>query len=148
MKADSSMEDDFHLLTLEKFWIKRLPVNSSLASLALRILVPSSSFIKTTQRDRLDVDSDLMIALAKTEPRIWHRTCNLKTKLTDVYIEAQQAGYPYVDYNGKQQIGISHMQATLRNGMRPNAENSYLRPIRQRKNLKIRTGAYIKPGVE
>ncbi|CAH1986637.1 unnamed protein product [Acanthoscelides obtectus] len=67
-----------------------------------------------------------------------------RTKLTDVYIEAaQQAGYPYVDYNGKQQIGISHMQATLRNGMRSNAENSYLRPSRQRQNLKIRIGAYV-----
>ncbi|CAH1974336.1 unnamed protein product [Acanthoscelides obtectus] len=43
MKADSSMKDDFHLLTLEKFWIKRLPVNSTLASLALRILVHFSS---------------------------------------------------------------------------------------------------------
>ncbi|CAH2016093.1 unnamed protein product [Acanthoscelides obtectus] len=38
IKADSSMKDDFHLLALEKFWIKTLPVNSTLASLALRIL--------------------------------------------------------------------------------------------------------------
>ncbi|CAH1986642.1 unnamed protein product [Acanthoscelides obtectus] len=67
-----------------------------------------------------------------------------RTKLTDVYINAaQQAGFSYVDYNGKQQIGVSHMQTTLRNGMRSNAENSYLRPIRQRTNLKIRTGAYV-----
>nr|CAI5857822.1 unnamed protein product [Callosobruchus analis] len=37
MKADSSMKDDFHLLKLEQFWIKRLPVHSKLASLALRL---------------------------------------------------------------------------------------------------------------
>ncbi|CAG4975310.1 unnamed protein product [Parnassius apollo] len=42
-KADSSMKNDFHLLTFEKFWIKRLPVNSKLACLALRVLIPFSS---------------------------------------------------------------------------------------------------------
>ncbi|CAH1999737.1 unnamed protein product [Acanthoscelides obtectus] len=75
IKADSSMKDDFHLLTLGKFWIKRLPVNSTLASLALRILVPFSStyvyetgfsalvLIKTKERNRLNVDSDMMIVL-------------------------------------------------------------------------------------
>nr|CAI5855965.1 unnamed protein product [Callosobruchus analis] len=38
MKVDSSMKDNSHLLTLEQFWIKRLPVNSKLASPALRFL--------------------------------------------------------------------------------------------------------------
>ncbi|CAH1958167.1 unnamed protein product [Acanthoscelides obtectus] len=54
----------------------------TLPSLALRILVPFSStylcetgfsalvLIKTKRRNRLDVDSVLMIALAKVEPRI------------------------------------------------------------------------------
>nr|CAI5819789.1 unnamed protein product [Callosobruchus analis]CAI5835148.1 unnamed protein product [Callosobruchus analis] len=37
MKAESSVKDDFHLLTLEQLWIKRLPINSTLASLALRV---------------------------------------------------------------------------------------------------------------
>ena len=82
MKADSTMKDDFHLLTLEKFWIKRFLVNPKVASLALQTLVPFSStylcekgfsalvLIKSKQRNRLAVDSDLTIALAKTEPRI------------------------------------------------------------------------------
>lgn len=43
MKADSTMKDDFHLLTLEKFWVKRFLVNPKVASLALRTLVPFSS---------------------------------------------------------------------------------------------------------
>nr|CAI5856646.1 unnamed protein product [Callosobruchus analis] len=43
MKAESSMKDDFHLLTSEQFWMKRLPVNSKLASLALRVLIPFSA---------------------------------------------------------------------------------------------------------
>ncbi|CAG9790709.1 unnamed protein product [Diatraea saccharalis] len=82
MKADSTMKDDFHLLTLEKFWIKRFVVNPKVASLALKILIPFSStylceagfsalvLIKTKQRNTLAVDSDLTIALAKTEPKI------------------------------------------------------------------------------
>ncbi|CAG9837657.1 unnamed protein product [Diabrotica balteata] len=94
MMADSSMKDDFHLLTLEKFWIKRFPVNSKVASLALRILVPFSStylcetgfsalvLIKTKQRNCLDVDSDLMIALAKTDPRINQIVQNMQSQVS------------------------------------------------------------------
>ncbi|CAG5037744.1 unnamed protein product [Parnassius apollo] len=94
MKADSSMKDDFHLLTLEKFWIKRLPVNSKLASLALRVLIPFSStylcetgfsalvLIKTKQRNRLDVSNDLMIALARTEPRINQLVQNMQAQVS------------------------------------------------------------------
>ncbi|VEN58387.1 unnamed protein product [Callosobruchus maculatus] len=66
------------------------------------------------------------------------------TKLGDVFMEAaQQAGYPYVDYNGRQQMGVSRIQGTLRNGLRSDAENSYLRSVRHRKNLKIRTEAHV-----
>ncbi|CAH1102000.1 unnamed protein product [Psylliodes chrysocephalus] len=43
MKADSTMKDDFHLLTLEKFWIKRFLLNPKVASHALQIIVPFSS---------------------------------------------------------------------------------------------------------
>ena len=72
----------FHLLTLEKFWIKRFLVNPKVASLALQTLVPFSLtylcekgfsalvLFKSKQWNRLAVDSDLTIALAKTEPRI------------------------------------------------------------------------------
>nr|CAI5853226.1 unnamed protein product [Callosobruchus analis] len=44
MKADSSMKD-VHLSTLEQFWIKRLPVNSKLASLALKSLKLNSEIV-------------------------------------------------------------------------------------------------------
>nr|CAH7718557.1 unnamed protein product [Callosobruchus chinensis] len=67
-----------------------------------------------------------------------------KTELGNAFVAAaQQAGFPYVDYNGKQQMGVSYMQGTLRNGLRSDAENSYLRPVRHRKNLKIRTEAHV-----
>nr|CAI5850354.1 unnamed protein product [Callosobruchus analis] len=40
MKPGSSIKDNFHLLTLEQFWIIRLPVTSKPASLALRVPIP------------------------------------------------------------------------------------------------------------
>ncbi|CAH1285746.1 unnamed protein product [Diabrotica balteata] len=61
-----------------------------------------------------------------------------RTKVSGHYVEAaQQAGYSYVDYNGKEQLGVSYVQATTRDGRRDSAERAYLRPIRNRKNLKI-----------
>ncbi|XP_068991500.1 zinc finger BED domain-containing protein 5-like [Neodiprion pinetum] len=94
MKADSTMKDDFHLLTLEKFWIKRFLINPKVASLALRILLPFSStymcetgfsalvLIKTKQRNRLAVDSDLTITLAKTVPRIDKLVQNVQAQVS------------------------------------------------------------------
>lgn len=43
MKADLTIKDDFHLLTLEKFWIKQFLVTLKIASLALRIIIPFST---------------------------------------------------------------------------------------------------------
>ncbi|CAH2004743.1 unnamed protein product [Acanthoscelides obtectus] len=80
MKADSSMKDDFHLLTLEQFCFKRFPVNSAtyLCETGFSALV----LIKTIQRNRLDVDSHLMIALAKTEPRINQLVQNMQSEVS------------------------------------------------------------------
>nr|CAI5824520.1 unnamed protein product [Callosobruchus analis] len=78
MKADSSMKEDFRLLALEQFWVKRLPLNSNHARLALRVLIPFFNLLKTKQRNRLDVDSDLIIALTKTVPRINQHVLNMQ----------------------------------------------------------------------
>nr|CAI5819791.1 unnamed protein product [Callosobruchus analis]CAI5835150.1 unnamed protein product [Callosobruchus analis] len=80
MKAESSVKDDFHLLTLEQLWIKRLPINSTLASLALRVLIPFSLLTKTKRRSRLDICSDLLIALTKAEPRINQLVLNMQSQ--------------------------------------------------------------------
>ena len=94
MKDDSTMKDDFHLLTLEKFWIKRFVVNPKVTPFALQTLVPFSwtylcekgfsalVLIKSKQRNRLAVENDLAIALAKTEPKIDQLVQSMQAKIS------------------------------------------------------------------
>lgn len=51
---------------------------------------------------------------------------------------ALELGLPYVDYNGRSQIGASYLQASLRDGSRSSSNVGYLYPIKNRKNLVIR----------
>ncbi|VEN36599.1 unnamed protein product [Callosobruchus maculatus] len=61
----------------------------------------------------------------------------------DAFVQAaQEAGYPFVDYNGKSQIGVSYVQTNTKDGRRVSSESAFLRPIRHRKNLVIRTGSH------
>ncbi|XP_072399341.1 glucose dehydrogenase [FAD, quinone]-like [Diabrotica undecimpunctata] len=67
-----------------------------------------------------------------------------RTGLVDALVKSgQESGYPYVDYNGKEQIGVSHVQAHLRNGRRCSAEKAFLRPAAARSNLKILTNSRV-----
>jgi len=65
--------------------------------------------------------------------------------ICDAYIRAgQELGIPYNhDFNGRQQAGVGFYQLTQRNRRRSSASLSYLSPIRDRKNLTIRTGARV-----
>ncbi|RYE97218.1 MAG: choline dehydrogenase, partial [Oxalobacteraceae bacterium] len=55
---------------------------------------------------------------------------------------AEQAGIPYnPDFNGATQEGAGFFQTTTRKGRRWNTSQAYLRPARQRPNLKVETGA-------
>ncbi|KAF2903275.1 hypothetical protein ILUMI_02911, partial [Ignelater luminosus] len=56
---------------------------------------------------------------------------------------AQEVGYRYVDYNGENQMGVSYVQATERDGLRCSAEKAFLRPARSRSNLRILTKARV-----
>ncbi|HUR86181.1 MAG TPA: GMC family oxidoreductase N-terminal domain-containing protein [Solirubrobacteraceae bacterium] len=47
------------------------------------------------------------------------------------------------DINGPEQDGVSMFQVNQRNGMRFSAADAYLRPVRDRPNLTIRTGAMV-----
>ena len=56
----------------------------------------------------------------------------------------QAAGIPQIaDYNGPEQDGASMFQVTQRNGQRFSAADAFLRPVRQRPNLEVRTNVAV-----
>lgn len=65
--------------------------------------------------------------------------------ICDAYIRAgQELGIPYNhDFNGRQQAGVGFYQLTQRNRRRSSASLGYLTPIRDRKNLTVKTGARV-----
>ena len=57
---------------------------------------------------------------------------------------AEAAGIPRIaDYNGPEQDGASPVQVTQSRGRRWSANDAYLRPVRDRENLEIVTGATV-----
>ncbi|XP_055528114.1 glucose dehydrogenase [FAD, quinone]-like [Wyeomyia smithii] len=66
-----------------------------------------------------------------------------QTPLVSAYISsAQRVGLPYIDYNSRDQIGVSYTQYTSRRGLRWTAARALLNPIRKRKNLHVLTRAW------
>ncbi|CAH2007894.1 unnamed protein product [Acanthoscelides obtectus] len=66
------------------------------------------------------------------------------SRVTHAWVQAaQEAGYPYVDYNGKEQIGVSFLQSTTLKGRRDHAERGWLRPFRHRKNFVVRKNSLV-----
>lgn len=65
--------------------------------------------------------------------------------ICDAYIRAgQELGIPYNhDFNGRQQAGVGFYQLTQHNRRRSSASLAYLSPIKDRKNLTVRTGARV-----
>ena len=65
--------------------------------------------------------------------------------ICDAYIRAgQELGIPYNhDFNGRQQAGVGFYQLTQRHRRRSSASRGYLTPIRDRKNLTVKTGARV-----
>ncbi|MBX3540298.1 MAG: GMC family oxidoreductase N-terminal domain-containing protein [Chelatococcus sp.] len=57
---------------------------------------------------------------------------------------AGQAGFPRnPDYNGESQDGFGYYQVNQRNGRRVSAAEAYLKPVRGRSNLDVRTDAHV-----
>jgi choline dehydrogenase len=57
---------------------------------------------------------------------------------------AQQAGYPLTDdVNGFRQEGFAAFDRTIHRGRRLSAARAYLHPVLGRKNLEVRTGAFV-----
>lgn len=63
----------------------------------------------------------------------------LAEKLRQAGIEAGLADNP--DFNGEQQDGIGYYQVNIKNGQRASAAECYLKPVMQRHNLHVITGA-------
>ncbi|KAL1502442.1 hypothetical protein ABEB36_007583 [Hypothenemus hampei] len=65
-------------------------------------------------------------------------------KLTEVYVEAaNELGYKTIDYNGRNQMGVSVSQAVHKNGQRWDTGRAYIEPILQRKNLCVSDNSYV-----
>jgi choline dehydrogenase len=60
------------------------------------------------------------------------------------FAAAEQAGYPpTTDVNGYRQEGVAAFDRNIRRGRRWSASQAYLKPIRGRRNLEVRTGAFV-----
>jgi choline dehydrogenase len=66
--------------------------------------------------------------------------------LYNAFIEAgREAGYPVIaDYNGAQQEGFGPMEMTVWQGRRWSTANAYLRPALKRRNVRLRTRAFVR----
>jgi len=66
--------------------------------------------------------------------------------MTKAWVQAgQQMGLPYnADFNGESQYGIGYYQTTTRGSRRCSASVGYLKPARNRPNLKIITQGHVK----
>ncbi len=64
---------------------------------------------------------------------------------TEAFVEAAiQAGHSYTpDFNGAQQEGVGYYDVTIRDGRRWSTATAFLKPIRQRENLTVLTGAHV-----
>jgi len=68
-----------------------------------------------------------------------------RNPLSDVFVEgAASAGFARNDdFNGATQEGFGFYQVTQRDGRRCSTAVAYLRPVRERANLEVRTGALV-----
>lgn len=73
-------------------------------------------------------------------------TSNRVTSLSDSISKAgKEVGYKTIDCNGKEMIGICHIQATItNNGLRASTSRSFLRPVMERKNLHISIESHVR----
>lgn len=92
-----------------------------------------------------DWDGPACLTRGQGGPLPVHDVTNEVHPLTRIYLEAaRQAGIPTnPDYNGPDMEGASVYQITTRGGFRASTAHSYLKPVRRRHNLDIRTRAHV-----
>lgn len=67
-----------------------------------------------------------------------------KSPSAEAFVQAAlELGLPYVDYNGRRQIGASFLQTSTKDGARVSSNVGYLYPIKDRKNLIIRKMSHV-----
>lgn len=73
------------------------------------------------------------------------REHGMRHEANDAFLQAaQDSGYPVNDdYNGKSQDGVGLVQVNQRRGFRSQASRGYLRKVAGRRNLDVRTHAFV-----
>jgi choline dehydrogenase len=68
-----------------------------------------------------------------------------RTKFSQAFIEGcMERGFVHnKDYNGAQQAGVGLFQFNIKDGRRDSGYTAFVKPIRRRKNLEIRTGVHV-----
>ena len=67
-----------------------------------------------------------------------------KSEMSQAFVKAGlEKGWPYIDYNGPTQIGVSYLQTSTKDGRRASSNVAYLYPIRNRKNLFVRKNSQV-----
>ncbi len=89
--------------------------------------------------------SDQMSPLRGRKGALYVRTIRRPHAVTEHFIEsACAAGFPFnPDYNGLTQEGVGYLQFTQRCGLRFSSADAFLKPIRRRKNLQLRSNAFV-----
>ena len=65
--------------------------------------------------------------------------------VTDFVEAAHRTGLPRIDvFTGVEHEGAGVLQSNIRNGLRHSAYDAYIKPVRQRSNLVVRTGAHVR----
>lgn len=59
------------------------------------------------------------------------------------YEAAMELGLAVINYNGREQQGVSRMQTTTKNGMRVSSNKAYIYPVRHRPNLHIAKRSHV-----
>lgn len=65
--------------------------------------------------------------------------------VADIFVQAgKELGYKEVDYNGREQIGFSLTQKTVKNGVHQSTARAFLHPVRYRTNLHVVVGKAVR----
>ena len=65
--------------------------------------------------------------------------------VSNAFVQAGvELGYDRVDYNGRQQIGFSLTQKTIKDGVLQSTARAFLHPVRYRKNLHVVIGKAVR----